>query len=168
MFDTNLASQLKSQAHIWLAVPEHITDAEVLSESRRLLSESEHARYQRFHFDKDKHNFLVSHALLRRVLSNYAEVAPEHWQFDLNTHGRPELSRIHALPWLRFNLSHTDGLVACLVTDSIDCGIDVENLTRRCDYKGVARKMFSAEENACLEELSTVNSSLTSFSVTGL
>jgi 4'-phosphopantetheinyl transferase len=153
MFDSDLKTQLKAQAHIWLAVPEQTLDPDVLSDFRRLLSEDELARHQRFRFDKDKQHFLVSHALLRTVLSKYADVPPQQWQFDLNSHGRPELAQTHALPWLRFNLSHTNGLVACVVTELVDCGVDVENLTRHCDYRAIARKMFSDTENECLEQL---------------
>ena len=153
MFDSDLKCQLKEQAHIWLAIPEQTSNTDVLAGFHRLLSEDEIARHQRFRFEKDKQHFLVSHALMRMVLSEYAEVPPQQWQFDFNSHGRPELARSHALPWLRFNLSHTNGLVACVVTESVDCGIDVENLTRHCDYRAIARKMFSSAENECLDQL---------------
>ncbi len=153
MFNPNLKNQLIEQGHIWLANPEQNFDPGVLSDFRRILSDDELARHQRFRFDKDKLHFLVSHALLRTVLSNYADVPPQQWQFDLNSHGRPELAQTHALPWLRFNLSHTNGLVACVVTESVDCGIDVENLTRHCDYRAIARKMFSEAENRFLNQL---------------
>lgn len=145
--------QLKNQAHVWLLVTGQIRDPDVLSEYYSLLSVEELARYQRFRFDKDKHHFLVSHALLRKVLSNYADVLPQQWQFDMNEHGKPELAVIHAMSWLRFNLSHTEGLVACVITDSVDCGVDVENQTRSCDYRGIGSRMFSAEENSRLVKL---------------
>ena len=71
----------------------------------------------------------------------------------MNEYGRPELASVHELPQLRFNLSHTEGLVACVISDTVDCGIDVENRLRHCDYPGIARRMFSPEENKRLDRL---------------
>ena len=148
-----MISRLKNHAHIWLLDPARLSDSGKLSAFQKLLSEDELLRYQRFRFDRDRHHFLVSHAMLRKVLSSYADVLPHQWQFVLNEHGKPELAASHQLPWLRFNLSHTEGLVACVITDTVDCGIDVENRSRRCDYQGIARRMFSPDENRHLQQL---------------
>ena len=84
----------------------------------------------RLHFASDRQLYAAAHALVRQALSECApEVTPEAWQFAVSAHGRPELLP----PWdrLRFNLSHTDGLVACVATLDIDCGIDVEAIRQR-------------------------------------
>ena len=90
---------------------------EKLEEYRPLLSRDEHDRMQRLIFERDRMAFLMTRALARRMLSRYAPVAPADWQFITNAHGRPEISvRPAGTPDLRFNISHTTGLIACAVT----------------------------------------------------
>ncbi len=138
--------QLGQEVHVWLAVPEDITDSGKLAEYLSLLSEEERERQQRFHFEKDRHSFLVSHALVRRVLSMYADVDPADWQFAAGEYGRPEISGPAGVPPLRFNLTHTEGLTACLVTLDVDCGVDAERVGGRGNLQAVAEKMFADSE----------------------
>jgi len=145
--------QLQQQLHVWLTVPDEITDPGTLSDYLSLLSEDERERQQRFHFEKDRHSFLVSHALVRKVLSMYVDVDPADWQFSAGEFGRPEISGPAGVPPLRFNLTHTEGLSACLVTLDVDCGVDAERVGGRGNLHAVAGKMFAASE---LETLSAL------------
>ncbi|MGB5179204.1 MAG: 4'-phosphopantetheinyl transferase superfamily protein [Gammaproteobacteria bacterium] len=148
-----LLQRLQQQVHVWLACPEDITDADRLQEYQSLLSAGERERYQRFHYDSDRHHYLVAHALLRRVLSAYVDVDPSSWHFSSNQYGRPEISAPDIAPRLRFNLTHTTGLVACVVTLEVDCGIDVERLSARGKPMAIAEKMFAASEKQVLKRL---------------
>ena len=47
---------------------------------------------------------------------------------------------------LSFNLSHTSGLVACVICRRRDVGIDVESLDREVDWREIASRFFSARE----------------------
>jgi len=149
----HLLKQLDSEAHVWLANPATIVDAAQLAAYASLLSAEEKDRHRRFKFEKDRHQFLVSHALVRTVLSAYTDVHPSAWQFSYNQYGRPELSAPDINTPLRFNLSHTDGLVACLVTLNSDCGVDAENLRLPGNPQGIAEKMFAASERHALNQL---------------
>lgn len=148
-----LLQRLQQEVHVWLARPEDITDADRLKQYQSLLSAGERERYQRFHFDRDRHHYLVAHALLRRVLSAYVDVDPSSWQFSSNHHGRPEISAPDIAAPLRFNLTHTTGLVACVVTLEVDCGIDVERLSARGNPMAIAEKMFAVSEQQVLKRL---------------
>jgi 4'-phosphopantetheinyl transferase len=94
----------------------------------------------------------VAHALLRTALSRYAGIRPEAWGFVASVHGRPEIDT-STRPRLRFNLSHSKGLVACAVTLERDVGIDVERVGRRADTTALARRWFSSSENRFLAGL---------------
>ncbi|MBW2713727.1 MAG: 4'-phosphopantetheinyl transferase superfamily protein [Deltaproteobacteria bacterium] len=83
---------------------------------------------------------------MRTTLSRYARVSPSDWQFQEGEYGRPEITPNPAAPGLRFNLSHTKGLVACIATREIDCGVDVERVGRVKNLEGVARRVFSEIE----------------------
>src|SRR5262245_60590630 len=102
---------------------------------RALLTPDEHERMHRFVFERDQVSFLLTRALVRTTLSRYAAIAPCDWRFVANDYGRPEiLERPAGVPDLRFNISHTDGLIACAVAVGREVGVDVENVGRRLSH----------------------------------
>ena len=112
---------------------------------RALLSPEEHERMARLVFERDRRRFLLTRALVRTMLSRYAGVAPAEWAFIANVHGRPEiLDRPRGVPDLRFNLSHTEGLIACAVTIGREVGVDVEHIQRRLT-QDVAGRFFAPQ-----------------------
>jgi 4'-phosphopantetheinyl transferase len=148
-----LLQRLENEVHVWLTRLEEVTDPCRLQEYQSLLSPDEKERYKRFHFDRDRHHYLVAHALLRKVLSTYIDIEPSAWQFSQNKYGRPEISGPAITPSLRFNLTHTNGLVGCVVALELDCGIDAEQLTARGNPLAIAEKMFAASEQQALKKL---------------
>jgi len=127
----------------------HPDDPEAWSQHeayRALLSPEEHERMARLVFERDRRRFLLTRALVRTMLSRYAGVAPAEWAFIANVHGRPEiLDRPNGVPDLRFNLSHTEGLIACAVTIGREVGVDVEHVQRRLT-QDVAGRFFAPSE----------------------
>jgi 4'-phosphopantetheinyl transferase len=148
---TALYDRLQVEAHVWFCDPSQIQDAQKLSEFKAVLSAQELERYQRFHYEKDRRSYLVSHALLRHALSKYADVPASQWRFAVGEHGKPALIASLA-PALCFNLAHTAGLSACVVTLNRRCGIDVESVHRENKLNAVAQRMFAVEELAQLDE----------------
>lgn len=146
---TELYQRLQKEVHVWFCQPLLIDDRAKLSEYKSVLSEQEIEHYHRFHFEKDKHSYLVSHVLLRHVLSMYADVHAAQWQFSSNEHGKPELIS-SVTPDLCFNLTHTEGLCACVISLNRSCGIDVERTGRKDRLAAVAQRMFAEEELAVL------------------
>lgn len=129
----------------------HTTNADALAKLdayRALISPDEHERMARFVFEKDRRAFLLTRALVRTTLSRYTHVAPEDWRFVNNAHGRPELlDRPKGVPDLRFNISHTDGLIACAVTIGREVGVDVEHIGRRLSHDVAGRHFAPTEVN---------------------
>jgi len=144
--------RLQYEAHIWYICPESIKDSETLMQLKTVLSSDELEQYQRFYFSEDSHRYLVSHALVRHVLSKYEAISPSEWVFVCTPRGRPEIANLDVSA-LRFNLTHTTGLVACIVSLDHDCGIDAEYIVERRDLLGVAQKMFSDIEFGELQQL---------------
>jgi len=153
-----LQDQLQQEIHVWFAHPDHATDAYQLDLYRGMLSAQEFARYRRFHLPEDRHLYLTAHALLRLTLSKYAEIQPADWTFSRGAHGRPEISN-PGMRSLRFNLTHTAGLVGCVVALGNDCGIDTERLDAGRHLTGISQRMFSTEEHRQLKQLKQLNDS---------
>ena len=120
---------------------------------RQLLTPDENERMARFVFERDRQQFLITRALVRTTLSRYADVEPADWRFIANEFGRPEvLDRPPGVEDFRFNLSHTDGLIACAVTVAREVGVDVENTNRDVTHD-VAGRFFAPREVADLRAL---------------
>ncbi len=150
LVEENLIGSLESETHVWFCRPDEITDKVILDEYLSILSNEEREKYQRFHFEKDSHSYLVSHALVRKVLSRYCNVQPEAWKFSFNRHGKPEILSSIECQNIKFNLSHTDGLSACVVSLNNDCGVDVENIHRKNKLHAVSERMFAEQETKTL------------------
>jgi len=140
------------QLHLWFAAPDEITDVDLLQRYRAVLSPAERTRADRFRKVRDQKLYLVAHAMLRTVLSRYAEVPPTDWTFDEGPYGRPEISNPIAHN-LRFNLSHTHGLCLCGVVLDLDLGVDVETVERDPDVLLVAERFFSTAEFSTIPAL---------------
>jgi 4'-phosphopantetheinyl transferase len=148
----SLRERLENEAHVWFSDPDTITECGRLDYYLTLLSSDEAERHRRFHFATDRTRFLVSHALVRTVLSRYSATDPADWRFVANEHGRPEIDSPKEQPPLRFNLTHTAGVCACIVTLGLDCGIDTEHLSRSQDLRKIAERMFAAAELESLQD----------------
>lgn len=134
------------QVHIWLVDPTTITAPEWLDRYHALLTPEEHAKWQRYRFDKDKHQHLVTRALIRDTLSRYEpQVAPPDWRFESNQHGKPAIANPLAQP-LFFNLSHTQNLAALAVTRLAAVGVDVEKIKPVEQVRGLAERCFADSE----------------------
>src|SRR5690349_2637277 len=96
---------------LWFVAQHEAEAAPLLAEQRALLTDEEHRKAARFHFDVHRHQYVITRALVRTVLSSYCDVDPRAWCFGTNPYGRPHIATPDVLPSLSFNLAHTDGLI---------------------------------------------------------
>ncbi len=142
-----LATLGTGDVHIWMAAPDEIRTPNLLQEYHALMNAAERRKHDRYRFEKHRHACLVTRALVRTTLSRYCpEVEPAAWQFIEVGNGRPEPAPGLTRRPLRFNLSHTDGLIACAVTLSRTIGVDVESLDRRGETVAIADRYFAPAE----------------------
>jgi 4'-phosphopantetheinyl transferase len=140
---------------VWLTKLADV-DSGMLRAYESLLDQEERVRLSRFLVDHARIQFLVARALLRTALSACANVPRQAWSFGTNAHGKPHIAApAIGLP-LNFNLSHTDGLVACAVSRGYAArmlGIDVEHTGRELDFLALAGDVFAPAEFEALERL---------------
>jgi 4'-phosphopantetheinyl transferase len=150
--DTLTASEM--HIDVWLAYYNEIADPRLHEAYRALLTDEERGKEFRFYFPDDQRRYLVTRALVRTVLARYLPVQPTDWRFSNNQWGRPEISNLARDECgLRFNISHTKGLIALGVAHGRELGVDVENLRTRDVSLEIADRFFAEPEVA---ELATV------------
>lgn len=140
---------------LWLAY--YDLAADLAPRLRALLTEDELARESRFYFADDRLCYLVTRALVRTVLSRYAPLPPADWRFADNGHGRPHIApeivaRCPEAADLRFNVSHTSGLIALGVTRGRELGVDVEHVGDRKGPLEVVDRYFAPAEVEALQQ----------------
>lgn len=133
-----------NEIHLWACFPQRIKEPLVLQRYRQFLNEEETAKVARYKFDHLRHDALITRALVRTVLSKYADVTPEAWCFEKGEKDKPEIVN-PPLP-LRFNISHTTELIVCAVALEYDLGADVEYIGRNTDVLGITDRYFSTVE----------------------
>lgn len=142
------------EIHFFYTKLDEIQSNHILELYRSVISDGEKIKVDRYIFEKDQHNSLVTRALLRFLLSIYTNKVPEYFEFVENDFGKPELKPGCIDIPVRFNISHSGGVTACALVINNDIGLDVEDCQRKIDL-GIADRFFSKSEadylNNCRE-----------------
>ncbi len=115
-----------------------------LSAWRASMSADEVERAARFRFDRHRVAWEAARGGLRELLGRYCGRAGSELRFTLSADGKPALVGGGGL---RFNLSHTEGLVALAISRGGALGVDVEALRPVPERAAIARTHFSVGEN---------------------
>lgn len=146
----NVIALKENEIHLWIVNPQHCVTENIklnnalFNQYRNLLTEEETAKQQRYKFEKDREDALITRAFVRDLLSHYADISPQAWRFEKGEKDKPKI--VNSTIPLRFNLSHTKDMIVCAVTLNNDIGCDVENITRSNDVLKVAERYFSPFE----------------------
>ena len=116
-----------------------------------LLSEDETQRASRFHFNKNRNEFILTRGGLRTMLGSYLGISPHEIRFAYTGHGKPYLADPPGQQ-LTFNVSHTDGLVAFAFGWNRAVGVDVEAVRTNFKVEEIAERFFSTAEKRSLGE----------------
>jgi len=100
------------------------------------------------------HQFVIARGLLRVALSEDLPVSITDWRFARSNNGKPFIAEPGSLSAVNFSLSHTDGLIACLISLAAEAAVDVEKVEYHDDLTLVAKQVMSAVELTALRKLS--------------
>lgn len=135
---------------VWVVDVSALSEADV-RRCEAVIAPAESEQMRRFWFDLDRDAYRAAHALARLALSSFEPtVPPPKWVFELTSYGRPEIAKGYGFPPLRFNISHTRGMVAVIVTRDLDCGVDVESIERCRNLNHLAHTILAPTELATL------------------
>ena len=98
-----------------------------------VLSSEERIRAGKYHFDKDRRQFIVARGLLRTLLGGYLGVLPANIKFDFEKFGKPFLhqEKAKSCERLHFNVAHSGNHILFGFSSDGELGVDVEELRIR-------------------------------------
>jgi 4'-phosphopantetheinyl transferase len=146
-----------SGVQIWTAQPESLSPAEI-GELSASLDSAEHTRAARFHFERDRRDYVASRGLIRRLLGAALDTPASALVFEYGAHGKPAISA-ESLQGrtLRFNISHSAGWAMFALAWDRDVGIDLEAAARLDrdvnGLSGLAARVLSSRELAIWQAL---------------
>ncbi len=108
------------------------------------ISEAKRERIQTVKRFESKASLLAGELLLRAVLKK--EYGLEEIRIEIGEFGKPYLAD-H--PEIHFNLSHSGTIAVCTVSD-VECGVDVEQISKPHEVMGVANRFLSVKEHAAV------------------
>jgi 4'-phosphopantetheinyl transferase len=132
----------------WMEIPE---TSSLTPKLLNRLTPPEQSRAKRFVRARDQHLFVLSHAMLHHALAVAA--GARNCAFREAAHGRPEIEYPAEFRHVRFSLTHTAGMAACVVAPSLEIGIDAEIVRPDLDVMALAGSEFTAREFEELAQL---------------
>ncbi|TVT86087.1 4'-phosphopantetheinyl transferase superfamily protein [Pseudomonas sp. H3(2019)] len=144
----------ENEAHVWIVRAEQISSPSWTHACNKVLVQEERARMEKFVRARDRQNFMIARGLTRIALTGcMPSVAPQAWRFRQTRHGRPEVAQPASKTPLRFNISHTQDLIALVIVSGLDCGIDVERIDGKVKVSELSPHVLSHNEQHHLSGL---------------
>lgn len=146
MLTSNLAQQSdQCYVKVWMTQLSSINEAQRTA-YRQLLAPDEVSRLECMIADTTRDQFIVSRVLLRTVLSHHTGNPFHRWRFIAEPAGKPRVVAPKHAQGLQFNISHTNGLVVCAVSNGPEIGVDVEHTGLSLNLMPLARRVLAASE----------------------
>jgi surfactin synthase thioesterase subunit/phosphopantetheinyl transferase len=134
-----LAPPDDEEVHVWLAVLDRLPGA---CQAWDELSPGEARRAERFRNDHDRRWFVGRLVVLRRLLRRYG-LQLGGAELPTGRHGKPEVPHPSGV---RFNLSHSAGLVLLAVTRGHEVGVDIERERPLADFDAFCDGALDTQE----------------------
>ncbi len=147
----SISEELRDCADLWLLDEAAVNQAVADYQATGVLSAAERARHERLRDDSGRLHYLGGRMLVRYVLAAYTGIAPANLEFDTGPYGRPELAPNP--DGLSFNLAHTSGLIAFLLTPGRLCGIALERRPAPPEVVEAVVQFLAADEQSHLQTL---------------
>lgn len=115
-----MMSMSKKTVQIWIEQSDNHSD---MVQLESLLDNQERMRAKKFYYERDRKDFVIAHALKRKRIAEKLSIQnPSSLKFASGPYGKPYLpdEDIH------FNLSHSNGVSALILSTNGPCSIDIE------------------------------------------
>ena len=163
--------QLREGTHVWLVDNKTFTTKEVAA-FWEVLSFKEKEKALRFHFERDRKRYVLTHGILRKLIGKYFKTQDE-LMFSENEFGKPYLVQynIDSKTLFEFNISHSSNLILMafrfsehVVLDSeFQVGIDIEKVQQDFDFELILDNFFSKKEIESIHSSTIPNNAFFNF-----
>jgi 4'-phosphopantetheinyl transferase len=130
------------EAHMWYITLE--ADERTVEHAILDLTDEERGRADQFRFETLRTSYILSHAVLRRLLAVHCDRSPSRLAIAYGPQGKPFLA--HDPGDLRFNMSHSGGVAAYALARGCEVGVDVEQHRHLVDMLDIAERFFAPQE----------------------
>lgn len=110
------------------------------------LDDKESNKAAQFRYDSDRRNYVLSHIVLRLLLSKYTGISPNLVTIHTSKYGKPYVN----FNDFEFNLSHAKSQLA-IAFSSCDVGIDVEYIDDKINIHDLFDQVLSNKERMSLD-----------------
>ena len=105
--------------------------------------------------------YIISHGILRYILSYYTNHLPTNIEFIFNKYGKPYLKNSK----VKFNMSHSHNLVCYIVTFDNEVGIDIELYDNNLNVNELSKLVFTPQEAILFDDLNSQEKHITFFNI---
>jgi len=126
------------EIHVW-----KISLFDPTPDELEILSKDEIERSHKFKNETARKTYLCSRLVMRRLFASYLKQPASELKFNTTQQGKPFLANYATE--LKFNLSHSHGLILLAVSPSLELGIDVEQHKVISNWEKIAHKVFDAK-----------------------
>lgn len=107
------------------------------------LSDKEKNQARKYYNIQLSSKYVISHGILRCILSYYTKLSPIDIKFAYNQYGKPFLKNCN----IKFNMSHSHDIVSYVVALNYKVGIDIELHNDRVEIQELCNMVFTPTEN---------------------
>ncbi len=93
--------------------------------------------------------YIISHGILRSILTYYIDQSPSGLELINNTHGKPFLKN----STIEFNMSHSRNMVCYVIAFNNKVGVDIEFYNTTIDVIGMLELVFTKKEVELIKSL---------------
>jgi len=133
---------------------------------QEIISESERDAALKFRFPRDRHRYLLTRLMTRRIIGKLLDLQPKDLQFCLEENGKPRLDNSSLGGHdIRFNISHSKRLIVWGITRGIDIGVDTESFGDMIFPFEMNEEVFTASEIKSLSSTSLTTMNKTAYTL---
>ena len=144
------AAIAETDVHVWAFT---LDESEAIVEAwRKLLSDDERLRADRFVHRQDRNRSIVARGVLRHLLARYCGIDAERIAFRYASAGKPSITGgVAGAGLVTFNLAHSQDRALLAIARNREIGVDLERVRDDFDPLPIARQFFFGAELAAIE-----------------
>lgn len=152
MFEDNILDQLvfnTSANRVFILTVNLTSYINNISKCWECLSVKEKTQVNKYYTKSLSDKYIMSHGILRHILSYYTKQYPQDIEFTHNEYGKPFLKNSN----IYFNMSHSHNIVSYIVALNYRVGIDIELHDNNLNVQELASLVLTSAESQYLSSI---------------